>query len=305
MRLLKIGSKGDDVKKLQKILSLEADGIFGPLTEKAVKRYQLQNDLVVDGIVGRNTWQLLQVVKPTIEAIDEDSDINSQYFNTQFDQRIHKYYLGSSEYLNKRGKNEYFFLHHTAGGHNPYRTIDHWNRDSRGRVATEFVLGGQNYRTGDDEYDGVMVQAFPESGYGWHLGKTGSGHMNRHSVGLEICSIGYLNDEMESYVGRKAHPSQICELITPFKGLKYWHKYSMKQVEETEKLIKYVAERDNIDVRLGLQQWIKKYGPSKGFDFQEDAYYGKVKGLLSHTNVRKGKFDVYPDPLLVEMIMSL
>lgn len=305
MRLLKLGSKGEDVKKLQQVLSLETDGIFGPLTERAVKRYQLQNDLVVDGIVGRNTWQLMQVVKLTNEAIDLSTDINSQYFDTNYDQRIHKYYLDKSEYLDKRGKNEYFFLHHTAGGHNPYRTIDHWNRDSRGRVATEFVLGGQNYRTGDDEYDGVMVQAFPEDGYGWHLGKTGSGYMNRHSVGLEICSIGYLNDEMESYVGKKAHTSQICELKQPFKGLKFWHKYSYKQVEETEKLIKYVAERDNIDVRLGLQQWIKIHGPSKAFDFQQDAYFGKVKGLLSHTNVRKGKFDIYPDPLLVEMIMSL
>ena len=75
MRLLKIGSKGDDVKKLQKVLGLTADGIFGPLTKKAVKRYQLQNDLVVDGIVGKNTWQLMQVVKLTNDAIDEDSDI--------------------------------------------------------------------------------------------------------------------------------------------------------------------------------------------------------------------------------------
>ena len=83
------------------------------------------------------------------------------------------------------------FLHHTAGGSNPYACIDQWGRDRRGRVATEFVLGGQNYRTGDDEYDGVMVQAFPEDGYGWHLGQTGSGYMNRHSIGLEICSIGY------------------------------------------------------------------------------------------------------------------
>ena len=166
MRLLKLGSKGDDVVKLQHILSLDADGVFGPLTLKAVKKYQLQNDLVVDGIVGRNTWQLMQVVKPTPEAIDEDSDISSQYFDTEYGQRIHRYYLSSNGYLKKRGKNEYLFLHHTAGGSNPYRTIDHWNRDKRGRVATEFVLGGQNYRTGDDEYDGVMVQAFPEDGYG-------------------------------------------------------------------------------------------------------------------------------------------
>jgi len=54
-----------------------------------------------------------------------------------------------------------------------------------------------------------------------------------------------------------------------------------------------------------LQQYIKKFGPIKGFDFQEDAYYGKVKGLLTHTNVRKGKMDCYPHPDFVDMIMSL
>ena len=61
-----------------------------------------------------------------------------------------------------------------------------------------------------------QVQAFPETGYGWHLGKTGSGYMNRHSIGIEICSIGYLDDEYKSYVGKRAIESQVIELETPF-----------------------------------------------------------------------------------------
>ena len=305
MRLLKIGSEGDDVKQLQKVLGLTADGIFGRLTKKAVKRYQLQNDLVVDGIVGKNTWQLMQVVKLTNDAIDEDTDINSQYYNTVFGSTIHKYYLSKDEYLQKRGKNEYLFLHHTAGGANPYACIDYWNRDSRGRVATEFVIGGQDCRNGNDEYDGNVLQAFPDDGYGWHLGKTGSGHMNRHSVGIEICSMGYLTEDYKTYVGKIADESQVRKLNEPFRGRRFWHKYSVKQVEELEKLIKYIAERDGINVRVGLKQWINKYGVTRAFEFQEDAYYGKVKGLLSHTNVRKGKMDIYPDPLIIEMIMSL
>ena len=36
--LLKIGSKGDDVKKLQSKLGLGADGIFGKGTEESAKR---------------------------------------------------------------------------------------------------------------------------------------------------------------------------------------------------------------------------------------------------------------------------
>ena len=58
-------------------------------------------------------------------------------------------------------------------------------------------------------------------------------------------------------------------------------------------------------MRIGLRQWIKKYGPIKAFGFQEDAYYGKVKGLLTHTNVRKDKTDCYPDQRLVDIILSL
>jgi putative chitinase len=54
--LLKIGSKGDDVKKLQEKLGLAADGAFGPGTEKAIKKWQIDHDLTPDGLVGEGTW---------------------------------------------------------------------------------------------------------------------------------------------------------------------------------------------------------------------------------------------------------
>jgi len=55
--LLKVGSKGEDVKKLQSKLGLGSDGIFGRGTEEAVKSFQLKNGLTPDGIVGEQTWQ--------------------------------------------------------------------------------------------------------------------------------------------------------------------------------------------------------------------------------------------------------
>lgn len=54
--LLKVGSSGEDVKKLQTKLGLVADGQFGPGTEKAVKGWQAANGLIADGIVGDGTW---------------------------------------------------------------------------------------------------------------------------------------------------------------------------------------------------------------------------------------------------------
>ncbi len=57
--LLKVGSKGEDVKKLQEKLGLSADGSFGPGTEKAVKNWQSANGLKPDGLVGPGTWSKL------------------------------------------------------------------------------------------------------------------------------------------------------------------------------------------------------------------------------------------------------
>jgi putative chitinase len=54
--LLKVGSKGEDVTKLQTKLGLTADGIFGKGTEREVKKWQIDNDVTPDGIVGNETW---------------------------------------------------------------------------------------------------------------------------------------------------------------------------------------------------------------------------------------------------------
>ena len=43
----------------QKGYSLDVDGMFGPKTQAAVKSFQRANGLVVDGIVGKNTWAAL------------------------------------------------------------------------------------------------------------------------------------------------------------------------------------------------------------------------------------------------------
>ena len=53
--LLKVGSRGELVKKVQKALGADADGIFGKGTEAAIKEWQTKNGLVADGIVGPNT----------------------------------------------------------------------------------------------------------------------------------------------------------------------------------------------------------------------------------------------------------
>ena len=69
--ILKLGSRGNEVKVLQEKLNLKADGIFGTLTEEAVKDFQRSNGLEVDGIVGANTLSKLNLLvnKRTIKEL--------------------------------------------------------------------------------------------------------------------------------------------------------------------------------------------------------------------------------------------
>ena len=293
--VFKKGSRGDEVKQIQLALGLKADGIFGTQTENAVKKFQKENGLYADGIVGKKTLNALN--------INFDTDLSIiKPFKIELD--IDEYYLPKGEYLNGNYKNDYIILHHTAGGANPKSVVDYWGRDSLGKVATEFVVGGQNCNTGNTKYDGQIVRSFPEGCQGYHIGTSGSSYMNTHSVGIEMCNFGYV-DNGKTYTGATVNKDQIVSLSSPFRGYLNWHKYSDEQIKAVRNLLLYIANRDNIDLHEGLYKWIKSEGAIKAFDYHIDAYKGNVKGLLTHTNIRKDKFDCSPQPNLVDMIMTL
>ncbi|MEA2125596.1 MAG: hypothetical protein QOI80_2378 [Solirubrobacteraceae bacterium] len=58
-RVLKKGAHGAKVRVVQRALHLRADGLFGPATKRAVKRFQRKRGLVADGLVGPATWAAL------------------------------------------------------------------------------------------------------------------------------------------------------------------------------------------------------------------------------------------------------
>lgn len=290
------GSKEKElIKQIQVVVGVKPDGDFGPNTEAAVIRWQREHNIVADGVVGPKTLEMMQLL---------DTDLSGQFFTTDSGLRIQRYHLPKDEYIQGPIKPKYAFIHHTAGWDNPFRVIDDWGRDSRGRVGTEFVVGGQKFTDGTAKYDGQVLQAFPEGCNAWHLGNTGSSFMNANSVGIEICAFGPLKNG-RNYVNVAAHESQISELEEAFRGYTQWHKYSDEQLKSTEKLLEYIADRDNIDIRKGLPEWIRKMGPKKAFEFQQDAWSGQVRGLLTHTNVRKDKTDNFPQPELIDMLLSL
>ena len=64
LQTLRRGSKGSNVKALQRLLFADGydvgpcgdDGDYGERTEKAVKRYQTDHSLLVDGVAGKETF---------------------------------------------------------------------------------------------------------------------------------------------------------------------------------------------------------------------------------------------------------
>jgi hypothetical protein len=85
--LFKRGDRGENVKRIQRALNrfgfnLNDDGDFGRLTDEAVREFQQQNNLKVDGLVGKDTLKALGLDPDTLEELasasnGEDIDFSS------------------------------------------------------------------------------------------------------------------------------------------------------------------------------------------------------------------------------------
>jgi peptidoglycan hydrolase-like protein with peptidoglycan-binding domain len=74
---LRRGSRGDEVKALQRALGIRpADGIFGPQTEKAVRTFQTNAGLTVDGLAGGQT-------QAAVRRYAEEPDASSDFGNVR------------------------------------------------------------------------------------------------------------------------------------------------------------------------------------------------------------------------------
>ena len=251
--VLKYGSSGELVKILQELLGLrDIDGIFGKLTQAAVKNFQKQNRLTADTIVGPITWRALGY-NPDEEEIDTDRECYQNWIET--------YHLPEEEYIKKETPKKYIMIHHTAGRHNPYRVIDHWAKDNRGRVGTNYVIGGVSADGKNNQYDGKILRAIDDAYFGWHIGKGGSYTMKEQSLSIEICSAGGLkkrDGKWYTWFGEEVHKSQVCVLDQKFRGYQAFQKYTPEQLKSLEALLKYLSKKHGISLMVGMQMMIEE-----------------------------------------------
>ena len=119
MTTIKQGSKGNDVKILQKYLGLTADGIFGPKTTEAVKKWQKENGLTADGIVGPKSWAIINGNNISVTV----NTTNNKYYTGISDGMINficKYETGKKFGYTMTSKDLNGYDLHDAKGHKTY-----------------------------------------------------------------------------------------------------------------------------------------------------------------------------------------
>jgi N-acetyl-anhydromuramyl-L-alanine amidase AmpD len=210
-------------------------------------------------------------------------------------QAIKQVRLKDNQYFAESSPKTQIYLHHTAGNGNAEGVSRYWNGNDS-RIATAFIIGE----------NGTIVQCFSSKHWAWHLGidqedfaRNGAkySNLNKLSVGIEVCNWGYLKkkgDKFYNYAGGVVNPSYVTELETPYKGYKYWYKYSDAQIESLRQLVVYLCETYDIPKDYRSEIWA----------IDKEAFKG-TKGIFTHNSVRKDKSDMYPDPRVIKMLQNL
>lgn len=332
-RVIMLNMSGDDVRfvqtKLQEfgLFNGKIDGFFGQNLLVSITNFQRKVNIKADGIIGMQTWSQLvnynpnpivvEEKKPVVNPIKNDIPFTPSHIGED-GFMIYDCLLTDEEYNKVDVRKETIYLHHTAGGSRPDWSIGAWEKDylkdKKGnpvldkngnpiplKVGTQYIIGRKSSSTGDTLWDGKILRAFDDRYWAYHLGiTTKNDELNSKSIGIEICSYGPLtigkDGKFYNYVNKPIMESEVVELETPFRGYKYWERYTDTQIESTRKLILYLQNRWGIEIEKGIynEDW-----------FNYDTKWFTNGGLRSHTQVRKDKFDIFPQKEMIQMLNSL
>lgn len=267
MAVYKPGSKGEEVKRIQERLKILdyykglIDGDFGRGTEAAVKMFQKDKGLTVDGIVGPKTWDIL------FKELQNTLKINITIR------------LENKDYIMAETEKDLIVLHHTVGG-SAISTINYWKTDpEQQRIATAYII----------ERNGEIFEVFNPKYWAYHLGLKGTnGVVDKRSIGIELASEGGLIQRdgklycFDTVSDRTLFTQEYYDHGMPWRGYRFFDAYSDVQISAVIKLINL----------LGEQFKIPKQAPAN--HFEPDDVYRQFTGILGHHHLRPDKSDVHP-----------
>ncbi len=135
--ILKNGDKDNiDIKVLQNELKYlkyyngEIDGIYGPKTEEAVRAYQKDNGLEVDGIVGVKTWSSMGLIYRTQADIDAGVKIFTDGLKQYKDVSVpinNALWKARGSFIDHKYNLKWFYEQVKTGGPWDIKLKDRWN----------------------------------------------------------------------------------------------------------------------------------------------------------------------------------
>jgi N-acetyl-anhydromuramyl-L-alanine amidase AmpD len=207
--------------------------------------------------------------------------------------------LPSSQIMGKRNQPiKQICLHFTCGG-SADSAINWWLKTPE-RISTNYLI----------EKNGDIIQVMEDTDWAFQLGMDNkyneipTKYKNRNHVidieksliGIELVMEGGLVLKENKFWfedGQRFIPSEnVVTLDKPFRGYKYYTKYTDAQIESTTKLVEYLKKKHNITTE------------ELTYDISTKAVSGE-KGLYSHVNYRSDKQDLYYFKKLHDSLKSI
>jgi len=221
--------------------------------------------------------------------------------------------LGKGQYFEQETKKTALVLHHTAGG-GVLGDLAQWFNANPTRVATHYGLT----RLGE------LEQLFPDKYWASAINAKGANgkqilELEKQTLQIELYSWGSLthnaststwhnwtawkqqtNGNFSFVPASKNEVANVCILSSAFRNAVGYEAYTPAQIEMLAKWIKYKMQEHGI-ARAGL---LAGNVTAKDFELNADALACKG-GVWAHTNFRKDKSDLSPQPALLEMLNSI
>lgn len=199
-----------------------------------------------------------------------------------------KFRLASSLFNAVEQEKDLIVLHYTAGG-SARSAFDTWVQRAN-KVATAYIA----------DLDGTIYELFDPRFWAFHLGLSGAAAAgfkhDRRSIGIEIVNQGILRPDASKPDQLNWWPNdfrtkfclkseQSRYVAASYRGFDFHAAFPGVQIESTCQLVRHLCDRFSIPKRL------PPVAMRPEFDIQ---LAGGFKGVISHQNFRKDKFDVGP-----------
>lgn len=270
MATLKRGDEGPEVAELQawlRELGFDGEGVFGAVTELAVRRFQEAEGLLPDGVVGPFTRAALEEAETRDPGTEPGLAVGA---GPAVDRSLR---LSDAQYLQEEHPKDLIVLHHTAGG-SARSTFDWWQEGDPKRIATAYVV----------ERDGTIFEVFGPRFWAFHLGLRGTGgRVDRRSVGIELASEGWLEErDGELLAFGRPFEGEVYDHGSEWRGHRHFAAYTDDQVASAIALVDHLCELFAVPRRT----------PAKHEGFDRALF--EFQGIVGHHHVRADKTDLHP-----------